>query len=55
MIFFLTHGALIVGDVFVVVSHVENNEKNKYFFMQCRERMMKLLEDYNGNDFIYER
>jgi hypothetical protein len=51
----LAYGALFAGDVFVVVAPVDNDENVKYYLMWCTERKMKLLEDYNDNDFIYER
>jgi len=46
---------LFAGDVFVVVAPIENDENSKYYLMWCRKINMKLLEDYNDNDFIYER
>jgi hypothetical protein len=51
----LAHGDLFVGDVFAVVSPIENDENFGYYLMWCTERKMKLLENYNDNNFIYER
>jgi hypothetical protein len=51
----LAHGPLFAGDVFVVVSPIDNDENDKYYLMQCTKIKMKLLESYNDEDFIYER
>lgn len=42
-------------DVFVVVEAINNIENVKYYLMWCIEQKMRLLEDYDDNNFIYER
>ena len=42
-------------DVFTVIAPLDNNENVKYYLMRCTEGKMKLLEDYNENEFTYER
>ena len=38
-----------------MVAPIGNNENVRYYLMQCTERKMKLLEDYDDRGFIYER
>ena len=38
-----------------MVAPVENTEKVKYYLMQCMEQKMRLLEDFDDNNFTYER
>jgi hypothetical protein len=38
-----------------VVAPVDNTEKVKYYLMRCTSQKMRLLEDFDDNDFIYER
>ena len=38
-----------------MVAPIDNNENVRYYLMQCTERKMKLLEDYDDKGFIYER
>ena len=44
-----------VGDVFVVIAPTINDENVKYYLMQCTERKMRLLENYNDHEFPYDR
>ena len=46
---------LFARDVFFVVAPIDNTKKVKYYLMHYTERKMKLLEDYDHNDFIHER
>ena len=46
---------ICTGDVFPVIAPLDNNENVKYYLMQCTEGKMKLLVDYNDNEFTYER
>jgi hypothetical protein len=55
MLCLLSYGDLFVGDVFDVVSPVDNDENVEYYLMRCTKIKMNLLEDNNDNDFIYER
>ena len=43
------------GDVFVVISPIDNNENVNYYLMRCTERKMKLLQNYNDHGFQYDR
>ena len=45
---------ICTGDVFAMISPLDNNENVKYYLMRCTEGKMKLLEDYNDNGFTYE-
>jgi hypothetical protein len=38
-----------------MVAPVDNNENMKYYLMQCTKKKMSLLEDFDDNNFIYER
>jgi hypothetical protein len=38
-----------------MVAPVDNTEKVKYYLMRCMSQKMRLLEDFDDNDFIYER
>ena len=51
----LTPIVICTRDVFVVIAPLDNNEELKYYFMRCTEGKMKLLEDYNDNEFTYKR
>jgi hypothetical protein len=41
-------------EMYLLWLHLDNDENVKYYLMQCTKIKMKLLEDYNDNDFIYE-
>lgn len=47
--------SLFAGDVFVVAAPIDNIENVKYYLMHCTERKMKLLENFDDNEFLYER
>ena len=51
----ITPIVICIGDVFVVIAPLDNNEDVKYYLMQCTEVKMKLSEDYNDNGFTYKR
>ena len=51
----LTPIVICIGDVFAVIAPLDNNENVKYYLMRCTEGKMKLLEDYNDNEFTCER
>ena len=38
-----------------MVAPVDNSENMKYYLMLCTKQKMRLLEDFDDNDFIYER
>lgn len=42
-------------DAFSIVASIKNIENFKYYLMWCTKQKMKLLEDYDDNDFICER
>ena len=44
-----------VGDVFVVIAPIDNDENVKYYLTCCTEQKMKLLENYNDPKFLYDR
>ena len=38
-----------------MVAPVDNTENMKYYLMRCTYQKMRLLEDFDDNNFIYER
>ena len=51
----LTPIVICRGDVFAMIAPLDNNKNVKYYLMRSTEEKMKLLEDYNENEFTYER
>ena len=43
------------GDVFAIVAPTTNDENVNYYLMRWTERNMKLLENYDENELIYDK